>query len=124
MSLREEPPVETITGFLVLAIFSIRIQSLQSELAILRMGMPSSQQKSTERLVERGRHGDATGFADGLHHSLAIIRMHGGACRGFLDVADVVAVAEVLVDEAVHIAQLQLDGGADVVEAHHLRVVS
>ena len=42
----------------------------------------------------------------------------------FLDVADVVAVAEVLVDEAVDVAQLQLDGGADVVEAHHLRVGS
>ena len=33
-----------------------------------------------------------------------------------LDVADVVAVAKVLVDEAVEIAELQLDGGAHVVE--------
>ena len=48
MSFSEDPPVETMTGFLVFAIFSIRIQSLQSELAILRMGMPNSQQKSTE----------------------------------------------------------------------------
>src|ERR1700730_4932797 len=47
-SLRDEPPVETITGFFVFAIFSIRTQSLQSELATLRMEMPSSQQKSTE----------------------------------------------------------------------------
>ena len=30
-----EPPVETITGFLVLAILSINIQSFKSELAIL-----------------------------------------------------------------------------------------
>ena len=39
---------ETMAGFFAFAIFSIRIQSLQSELAILRMGIPSSQQKSTE----------------------------------------------------------------------------
>jgi hypothetical protein len=44
--------------------------------------------------------------------------------HGLLDVADIVAVAEVLVDEAVDVAQLQLDGGADVIEAHHLRVGS
>src|SRR5579862_1204817 len=48
MSFMDEPPVETITGFFVFAIFSIRIQSLQSELAIFRIGMPSSQQTSTE----------------------------------------------------------------------------
>jgi hypothetical protein len=44
--------------------------------------------------------------------------------EGFLDVADIVAVTEVLMDEAVDVAQLQLDGGADVIEAHHLRAGS
>ena len=41
-----------------------------------------------------------------------------------LDVADVVALAEVLVDEAVDVAQLQFDGGTHVVEAHNLSVVT
>jgi hypothetical protein len=44
--------------------------------------------------------------------------------EGFLDVTDIVAVAEVLMDEAVDVAQLQLDGSADVIEAHHLRAGS
>ena len=48
MSLSDEPPVETMTGLRVLAIFSIRIQSLMSELAILMIGSSSSTQRSTD----------------------------------------------------------------------------
>src|ERR1700735_4568950 len=48
-SLRDDPPVETTTGFFVLAIFSIRTQSFKSELASLMIGIPSSTQRSTER---------------------------------------------------------------------------
>ena len=37
---------------------------------------------------------------------------------GFLDVADVFARTKIFVDEPVHIAELELDGGPDAVEAH------
>ena len=43
---------------------------------------------------------------------------------GLLDIADIVALAKVLVNECVHITQLQLDGGAHVVEAHDLSIVA
>ena len=43
------PPVETMTGFLVFAIFSIRTQSFKSELAILIIGIPRFEQRSTDR---------------------------------------------------------------------------
>ena len=69
MSLSEEPPVETITGFFVFAIFSIRIQSLQSELAILRIGDAELAAEIDRVLVEWGRHRNAAGFPDGLHQS-------------------------------------------------------
>ena len=49
MSLSDDPPVETITGFLVLAIFSSSSQSFRSELATFKMGSPSSTHRSTER---------------------------------------------------------------------------
>ena len=42
MSFSELPPVETITGFRAVAIFSMSIQSLRSELAILMIWTPSS----------------------------------------------------------------------------------
>ena len=42
MSLSDEPPVDTITGLRVVAILSIRIQSLRSELASLMIAMPRS----------------------------------------------------------------------------------
>src|SRR6266481_1980123 len=48
MSFKDDPPVDTMTGFFVFAIFSIRIQSLQSELAIFKIGIPNSQHRSTE----------------------------------------------------------------------------
>ncbi len=44
----DEPPVEMTTGFFVVAIFSIRNQSLMSELAILRICTPNSTHLSTE----------------------------------------------------------------------------
>ena len=48
MSLSELPPVETMTGLRAVAIFSISIQSLRSELAILRIWTPSSWHRSTD----------------------------------------------------------------------------
>ena len=47
-SLSEQPPVDTMTGFRVVAIFSMRTQSLPSELAILMIWTPSSWHRSTE----------------------------------------------------------------------------
>ena len=44
----ELPPVETMTGLRVVAIFSISNQSLRSELAILMICTPSSWHRSTE----------------------------------------------------------------------------
>ena len=40
--------MDTMTGLRVLAIFSMRIQSLRSELAILMISTPSSSHRSTE----------------------------------------------------------------------------
>src|SRR3954469_23751143 len=48
MSLMDAPPVDTITGLLVEAIFSIKGQSFKSELAILIMGRSNSSQRSTD----------------------------------------------------------------------------
>ena len=62
-------------------------------------------------------------MADGLHQFGVILRLEARVKR-FLDVADVVPVAEILVDETVDIAQLQLDGGAHVVEAHDLGIIA
>src|SRR6266478_6061323 len=47
-SRRDEPPVEMMTGLWVVAIFSIRNQSLMSELAILMIWTPNSAHLSTE----------------------------------------------------------------------------
>ena len=58
MSLSEEPPVEAMTGFRVLAIFSIRNQSFRSELASLRICTPSSTHRSTDF--------SSNGVADGI----------------------------------------------------------
>ena len=44
--------------------------------------------------------------------------------EGLFDVTDVVALSKVLVNEGVHIAQLQFDRGAHVIETHHLRIVA
>ena len=52
-----------------------------------------------------------------------VIRLEARIER-FLDVADIVAVAKIPVDEAVNVAQLQFDGGAHIVEAHNLRIVT
>jgi len=43
---------------------------------------------------------------------------------GFFDVADVGPVAKILVDEAVDVAQLHLDGGPDIVEAHDAGILA
>src|SRR5215218_4165819 len=44
----DAPPVETMTGFRVFAIFSSNDQSVMSELAILMISMPRSSQRSTD----------------------------------------------------------------------------
>ena len=48
VSFSDDPPSEAMTGSLVLAIFSIRTQSLMSELAILMILTPNSTHRSTE----------------------------------------------------------------------------
>ena len=119
MSFSEEPPVETITGFFVLAIFSISSQSFRSELAILRIWMPSSQQRSTDFSSNGVAMRNAAGLPDRLDQRRVVVVGQLRVQR-LLDVADVGAVAEILVDEVAHVAELELDGGAHVVEAHHL----
>ena len=118
----EQPPVETITGLRVLGdlldqhpVVDVRageLEDLDTKFAAEVDG----------GLVERRRHGDAAGLADGVDQRRVVLVGQPGVER-LLDVADVVAVAEVLVDEVVHVTELQLDGGAHVVEAHDPRVV-
>src|ERR1700674_4896646 len=74
-------------------------------------------------LIEWSCHGDATGFADGLHQRSEVFRLEARVER-FLDVANIVAVAKVPVDEAVNVAQLQLDSGAHIIKAHDLCIVA
>ena len=58
-----------------------------------------------------------------MDQSGEVVRLEASVER-FLDVADIVTVAKIPVDEAVNIAQLQFDGSAHVVEANHLRIVA
>ena len=69
-------------------------------------------------LVERGGHADAPVEPDLLGQLGEVLEAHLSV-QGLLDVADVLAPPEILVDEVVHVAELQLDGGPDVVVAHH-----
>ena len=71
-------------------------------------------------LVEWRGHGDAAGFADGLDEGCEMLVGEAGV-EGFFDVADIGAVDEVLVDEVLDVAELELDGGADIVEPDDLR---
>src|SRR6266511_108917 len=72
-------------------------------------------------LIERRGHADAVGLPDRLHQADVIFRRELRVQR-FLDVADVVTAAEIAMDEVLNVAQLDLDGGAHVVKAHHLAV--
>ena len=74
-------------------------------------------------LIEGRRHRDAALVANGFDQQPILVPLENGLL-GLLDIANIVALAEVLVNEIVDIAQLQLDGGAHVIEAHNLRVVA
>ena len=108
-------------GFAGVAIFSMSIQSLPSELAILMIWTPSSWHRSTEA----SSNGEAIVTQPALrvastsvpYSSARILRV-----ERLLDVADVGSVAEVAMDEPVHVAELQLDRSAHVVEPNDLRV--
>ena len=115
----DEPPVETITGFLVLAIFSIRIQSFISELAILMIGNAEVGAKIDGSLVEGCGRGEKPGLADRFHEGCIVVVGQPGVER-LLDVAKILAINEVFMDESVHVAELQLDGRPDVIESNHL----
>src|ERR1700753_4059762 len=98
MSLSDDPPVDTMTGFFVFAIFSINIQSFRSELAILIIGMPSSTHRSTER--------SSKGVADGIQPALRIALTRiaylivGKPCiQCLLDIPKIGTANEVFMDE-------------------------
>ena len=92
-----------MTG-LVRAIFSIRSQSLRSELAILMMGMPSLQQKLTERSSTVSLR-NARYLADASTRWQIVVF---AGIDGLLDIANVRTIAKILVDEGLDIAKLQL----------------
>jgi hypothetical protein len=102
-SLRDDRPSKTMTG-LVRAIFSIRSQSLRSELAILMMGMPSLQQKLTERSSTVSLR-NARYLADASTRWQIVVF---AGIDGLLDIANVRTIAKILVDEGLDIAKLQL----------------
>ncbi len=88
MSLSELPPVETMTGLRVVAIFSISIQSFRSELAILMIWTPSSWHRSTEA----SSNGVAIVMQPALRMASTRVAVVLGAhlrVQGLLDVADV-----------------------------------
>lgn len=70
-------------------------------------------------LVEGRRHWNAGSLPDSFDQDREFLFGKMRVAR-LLDIADVGAVGEVFVDEAVHIAELQLDCGAHVVEADYL----
>jgi hypothetical protein len=122
ISFRDDPPVETMTGFLVVAIFSIRIQSLMSELAILMSSTPSSTQSSTETSSNGGGHGDAARLSDGVDQR-RVFELREPGVKGALDVADVCALTKVAMNESINVAKLQLDRCLDIVETNDPREV-
>jgi hypothetical protein len=69
--------------------------------------------------VEGGGHRNAVALLDGLYQCPVFGLAEPGGL-GLLDVADVFATAEILVDEVVGLAELQLDGGPHIVEADYL----
>jgi hypothetical protein len=69
------------------------------------------------RFVKGRGHRDAAALADRCHQNGIFVPCQAGV-EGFLDIADVIAFAKVLVDKGVGIAELQLDRGAHVVETH------
>ena len=70
------------------------------------------------RFVERRDHGYHAGIAHRLDHRPKLVPTHLRVDRLF-DVAHVGAAAMVAMDEAVDVAELQLDRRVDVVEADH-----
>ena len=72
--------------------------------------------------VERGCHGNAAALFDGLDHDGVVFLGHLGVHHA-LDVADIGAITKILVHKAVHVSELELDGGAHVVEADHAAVL-
>ena len=72
MSFSDEPPVEAITGLRVLAIFSIRNQSLRSEVGDLEDRDAELDAEVDRRLVERRRHRDAAALADALRELVEV----------------------------------------------------
>lgn len=73
--------------------------------------------------IERRGHCDATALSYGRHKRNEML---GGHVRidGLLDIADVRAIPVVLMDELLHVAELKLYGGLDVVESDDLGVLT
>ena len=94
-----------------------------SELAILRISTPNSTHLSTDTSSNGVTMRHHAGFADGFDHRAQTLPRHLRVER-LLDVADVGAVAEILVNEGIDVAELQLDRGMDVVEAHDPREIA
>ena len=116
MSFSEHPPVETITGRRTLAIFSSRYQSFRSELATLSTGMPSSTHRSTDDSSKAVAIGMQPPWRIAWTRRAILLGLQHGVHR-LLDVANVRPRAEILVDERLHVPELELDRRAHVVEA-------
>lgn len=69
--------------------------------------------------IERSGAGQHARFANGRNQSGVIVRGQRGL-QGLFDVTDVRTLAIIRMDQCVHIAQLDFDGGADVVEPDDL----
>ena len=71
------------------------------------------------RLIEWGRHRDATTLLDGLNQRLEIVDQHARV-ECLLDVPDILALPIIRMNKRVDIPELQFDSSAHVVVADYL----
>ena len=70
-------------------------------------------------LVEGCGGGEEAGLADRLYEGcIVVVAQPGVEC--LFDVAKILAINEVFMDEGVHVAELQLDGRPDIIKSNHL----
>ena len=75
--------------------------------------------KIDRRLIEWGRHRDASTLLDGLNQRLKIVDHHARIKR-LLDVPDILTLAIIRMNKRVDVPKLQLDSAAHVVVADDL----
>jgi len=114
ISLRDVPPVETITGLRAFAIFSSKGQSVTSELATLMISIPNSTHSSTwfssngvATRTQLARRTPST--------SAAVSSTAQNVYPAFSWCNEYHCDQEILMNKCIHIAELELDSGPYII---------